>query len=488
MPPALLTRRTILGGGASLFAASAAPIRAQKRGAGEPQVWDAVIIGAGLAGLNAAGLLESQGLKVQVVEASDRVGGRLRTGRLGDFQAELGGSEVGTLYGRVRDALDRHGVGLVAEGPKPTPFLLNIGGANIRAEQWADAPQNQTVGDERKIMPFLIQNKMFFDWIPFEETSKWIEPEAMRFDVSAAQFMREKGVSEAAIRLADIDLNGPSLAGVSALSIFRDLIRAKMEGFNDPSRPQYGVNESQRRSFIAGGSDALPKAMAAKLKAAVKLNSPVVAVTQDANGTETRLSDGTRLRSRFLIMAAPFSAVRHIRFEPGLPPAQHDAVQGAVYSATTQFHFAVNKPFWDVDGLPPSMWSDAKFERAFVISNGHGPHGSLVIWMNGDGATRLDTLGIDAQRDYLLAEINRLRPATKDALDFKFAYSWTANPFVGGNKHCFGPGQVKRFAAVMGAPHGRVHFAGEHLRRLEHGMEAAMETGEAAAFEILEKV
>jgi monoamine oxidase len=487
MPPFPIKRRQFLAGASTLIAASATPVWAQRRG-GQPQVWDAVVIGAGLAGLNAAGILESQGLKVHIVEASDRVGGRLRTGRLGDFQAELGGSEVGTLYGRVRDALDRHGVGLVAEGPKPTPFLLNIGGANIRPEQWADAPQNQTVGAERTILPFLIQNKLFFDWIPFEETSKWIEPEAMRFDVSAAQFMREKGVSEAAIRLAEIDLNGPSLAGVSALSIFRDLIRAKMEGYNDPSRPQYGVNESQRRSFIAGGSDALPKAMAAKLKGQVQLNSPVVAVTQDANGAETRLADGTRLRSRFVVMAAPFSAVRNIRFEPGLPPAQHDAVQGAVYSATTQFHFAVTKPFWDVDGLPPSLWSDARFERTFVISNGHGPHGSLVVWMNGDGATWLDAMPLEAQRDYLLAEINRLRPATQDALDFKLAYSWTANPFVGGNKHCFGPGQIKRFAAVMGNRHGRVHFAGEHLRRLEHGMEAAMETGEAAAFEILEKV
>jgi monoamine oxidase len=487
MPTARVPRRTFLGGASSLLLTAAVPAWAQKRG-GEPQVWDAVVVGAGLAGLNAAGILESQGLKVQVVEASDRVGGRLRTGRLGDFQSELGGSEVGTLYGRVRDALDRHGVRLVADGPKPTPYLLNIDGANIRPEQWADAPQNQTVGEERKILPFLIQNKLFFDWIPFEETSKWIEPEAMRFDVSAAQFMREKGVSEAAIRLADIDLNGPSLSGVSALSIFRDLIRAKMEGFNDPSRPQYGAAANERRSYIAGGSDMLPKAMADKLKGPVRLSSPVVAVTRDANGAETRLADGTRLRSRFIVMAAPFSAVRNIRFEPGLPPAQHDAVQGAVYSATTQFHFAVTKPFWDVDGLPPSLWSDAKFERAFVISNGHGPHGSLIVWMNGDGATRLDTLPLDAQRSHLLDEINRLRPATRDALDFKFAYSWTANPFVGGNKHCFGPGQVKRFAATMGAPHGRIHFAGEHLRRLEHGMEAAMETGEAAAFEILEKI
>ncbi len=482
----IIDRRAFLAGATSLAAAQTIPVYAAK-GGGTPQLWDSVVIGAGLAGLNAAQILQSQGQKVLVVEASDRVGGRLRTGRLGDFQAELGGSEVGTLYGRVRDALDRHKIGLVAVGPKPTPYILNIDGVNIRPEDWASAAQNQTIGAERKILPFLLQNRLFFDWIPFEETSKWLEPEAMQYDVSAAQFMRAKGVSEAAIRLAEIDLNGPSLAGVSALSIFRDLIRAKMEGFNDPTKPQYGVNDAQRRSFIAGGSDALPKAMAAALNTPVRLNQPVVAIDQTETEVETRLSDGTRLRSRVVVMAAPFSAVRNIRFLPALPIAQQDAVQGAVYSATTQFHFRIVKPFWDIDGLPPSIWSNAMLERAFVISNGHGPHGSLVIWINGDGATRLDTMPIETQRDYLLAELGRIRPSTQGALEFMFGYSWTANPYVRGNKHCFGPGQVRRFANEMGKPHGRVHFAGEHLRKLEHGMEAAMETSEAAAFEILDK-
>ncbi len=484
------TRRSLLIGSAGLLGSLTSPSWAAPKpakGGGEPMLWDVVIVGAGLAGLNAAYLLESQGLKVQVVEASDRVGGRLRTARKDDFRAELGGSEVGTLYGRVRDALTRYDVGIAAEGQKATPYVLNMGGRMIRGEDWATAPENHTVGAERNILPYLIQNRLFFDWIPFDETTKWNQPDAMQYDVSAAQFMRMKGVSEAAIRLSDLDVNGPSLASLSALSIFRDLVRAKTEGYTNPNKPQYGVGTHLERAFIKGGSDMLPKAMAAGLKSQVKLNSPVVSIDQTDKEVETRLADGTRLRSRYMVMAAPFAAVRNILFKPGLTGPQLDAVMGAVYSATTQFHFRINAPFWDVDGLPPSIWSDSIFERTFVVSNGGGPHGSLIVWLNGDGATRLGMMPLEAQRDAVLAELNRLRPSTTGKLDYMFGYSWEANRFVGGNKHCFAAGQIKRFANEMGKPHGRIHFAGEHLRRLEHGMESAMETSEIAAFEVLER-
>ena len=73
------------------------------------------------------------------------------------------------------------------------------------------------------------------------------------------------------------------------------------------------------------------------------------------------------------------------------------------------------------------------------------------------------------------------------ALEPLFEYSWEKNPFVGGNKHCFAAGQVKMFAKEMALPYGRVHLAGECLRRMEPGMESAMETAEIAALEILER-
>lgn len=448
---------------------------------------DVIVVGAGLAGLHAAHLLNSMGLSVAVVEASDRVGGRLRTGRVGDYSAELGGSEVGPLYGRVRDTCRRLGVELTNEGIRPTPFMLHVNGQSVLPEDWETASANRTTGDERRIAPYLLQNRLFFDWMPFENPSDWLEPEFFDHDVSAAAFMRSKDVSEEAIRLATIDLNGPSLSEMSAMTIFRDLSRLKMEGFRDPDQPQYGVNNNPRE-HIVGGADVLPHAMAASLDGMVRLNAPVGAIEQSNASVDVRLVSGERLRARFVVVAAPFSALRNVRFEPGLPEAQFNAISGAKYSATTQFHFKITRPFWNDDGLPPSIWSDTYFERAFVLSNVGGEHGAMVVWLNGDGATLVNAMPIERQQAFIIEQLNAARPATSGALEPFFAYSWERNPFVGGNKHIFAAGQVRSFARDMGLPHGRVHFCGEHLRRIEPGMESAMETAEIAAIEVLDRV
>ena len=104
-----LDRRDFLkraGAAASVALASPGALRAQNRA-------DVVVVGAGLSGLNAALMLEAEGLNVQVVEGRDRVGGRILTMRNVPGNPEAGGTSMFPAYARMIDAAERYGVELI---------------------------------------------------------------------------------------------------------------------------------------------------------------------------------------------------------------------------------------------------------------------------------------------------------------------------------------------------------------------------------------
>lgn len=75
----------------------------------------------------------------------------------------------------------------------------------------------------------------------------------------------------------------------------------------------------------------------------------------------------------------------------------------------------------------------------------------------------------------------------KGKLEVIAVQSWEEQSFVHGCRHSFKPGDVTRYRQVLEEPFHRMYFAGEHVRRLAVGMEAAMESGEAAALQIVER-
>jgi monoamine oxidase len=85
----------------------------------------------------------------------------------------------------------------------------------------------------------------------------------------------------------------------------------------------------------------------------------------------------------------------------------------------------------------------------------------------------------------VIAAIETLRPAAKDQLEPIGLHSWGADPYAAGAWAYFRPGEVTRFAAVLGQPLGRLHFCGEHLATASRGMEGAMESAEEAVAAIL---
>ena len=117
-----------------------------------------------------------------------------------------------------------------------------------------------------------------------------------------------------------------------------------------------------------------------------------------------------------------------------------------------------------------------------------GSRDRLMVICAGKKGDRIDQLSPEDRGKFAVAEIEKVRPSTKGKLEVTGVHSWPQYQFVYGCGHSFGPGQVNRFAEEMIKPFHRLHFAGEHTRRLEIGMEAAMESGERAAYEVMERI
>jgi monoamine oxidase len=235
------------------------------------------------------------------------------------------------------------------------------------------------------------------------------------------------------------------------------------------------------------GVQRIPEAMATALAGDVELGCEAAAVSVEPERAVVTLRDGRRWSARHVVAALPPTVLRRIAIEPGLPAAQAAAVATLPSQPLTQVYFAPRSRFWEGDGYAPSLFTDTRAGMLAAARNRDDPAEvtSLTAWITGNDAAELDRLpSTDAGRA-VLATIEALRPAAKGQLELIGLHSWGADPYAAGAWAYFRPGEVTRFAAVLGESHGRLHFCGEHLAQENRGMEGAMESGEHAVAAVL---
>lgn len=461
----LSRRGALIGAGAALIA-GAAPRRTW---AGTEA--DVIILGAGLAGLTAAAMLEEQGVRVVVLEARARPGGRMAT--LDDVpgRPESGGLQVGENYARVIDTAARLGVPLDPPEGVLGGFAILAGGRAMAAADWPTASENGTVGPERAVPPYALLESYLRQAPELPALSSWFDPEFSALDLSLAEFLRTKGASPEACRLIEASLNANSADEVSTLHLLRAATAMRYGG---------------RKTFrVRGGSSRLTEAMAAAVKGDIRYNSIATAITVDASGAVVRLSNGKQVRGRTLLSTLPFSVLREIDMDAPLSPAQATAIADLPYVRLSQLHFTVDRPFWEDDGLPRFMWSDGPVDRVFDYGGSNDGKLNAVFWLNGVEADRVDRAPAADIAAELVRDLEASRPAAKGRLTFQKRISWQRDPYARGAYHAWGPGQVSRLASACTQPAGRLSFAGEHTAQLSTGMEGACESGERAALELL---
>jgi len=470
-----IDRRKALIVGAVSAAVHARTARAQN----EAKV---LVIGAGISGLETALLLQEQGVDAQVIEARNRVGGRVLSLDHIPGSPEAGANTMGAGYARLRDAAARYGA---AYKPNSQSYLrgleIVIGDQLVPIKQWPDHPANVLPREFKTDAPWRYYGRFMKDHVPLPTPFDWLDPQFAHLDVSFDDWMLSQGASS---ELIDLCCNhkweyNNSTHDVSALVVMMEYLWGR----------SVFVDNGVQSSFVfTGGNQRMPEAMASHLKRDIHFGREVVSMMSTKTGAEARCADGTVYRAERIVCSIPFPVLRRIHVDPAFTGAQRAAIWSIPRQMVTQVHLVPKAKFWDDDGYNPGMGiAHGPVSLLMPTWGGDDPNDvtSLMALMLGNKAERADQMEESDVKAMVLASIEKIRPAAKGKLEVAGYKSWYRDPFSSGDWTNLGPGQVTRFAEKMGAPHHRIHICGDATGLAARGMEAAMESAERAAVEVL---
>jgi monoamine oxidase len=440
------------------------------------------VVGAGFAGLAAARRLAAAGRDVVVLEARDRVGGRVWNREMSDGTVvSAGGTWLGkrqdrmfalcaemgmATYPQFEDGdvlLDLDGARHRYHGLIPNFGLLHVAALGLglwRLNRMTkrvpiDAPW-ETPGAGK------LDSLTLSEWVgnPFNVPSK------------KAQAMLLAGLST----FFCVDPSEVSLLGSMVLA-------AGGGGFQ-----YYADTKNTETHLVDGGSPELAARMARALGDRVRLSAPVRAIRQD-DGSVGVLADGVKLQARRAVIATPPAVASKIDFDPALPPSSAHLLRRYVPGAVIKTIVSYDEPFWRADGLSGETVAPAS---AVPVTIDQSPRsaspGVITSFAKGPEALQLAGLSAEERRAAWLGELSkRLGPKALKPSAY-LETDWSAEPWsLGGMIGHLSPGVLTSYGPAIREPAGNVHWAASEWATTMHGlMEGAVRSGERAADAVLE--
>jgi putrescine oxidase len=442
---------------------------------------DVLIVGAGAAGTTAANELRKAGLSVVVLEARDRVGGRLWTDVIDGAMLEIGGQWVSPDQDALIETIDELGLETFSRYREGDSVYVGPDGTLHRftGEMFPVSAETEAVIAE-------ITERLDAMVAEIDPDRPYAHPKAEEWDtVTWDAWLRQQTDDDEAVRnLAFATGSAMLTKPTHSFSLLQSLLMASSAGsYSNLVDADFILDKR-----VVGGLQQVPLLLAERLGDDVLLNQPVRTLEWGENGV-TATTDSLTVSARYAILAHAPVLYNRISFVPPLPRRQHQMHQHISMGFVIKVHAVYETPFWRAQGLSGTAFSPYEISHEAYDNTNHGDErGTLVGFVSDQTADGVFELSAEERKERILESFSHYYGEEAKNPVVYYESDWGTEEWTrGAYAASFDMGGLHRYGADLRTPVGPIHFACSDLAGAGYQhVDGAIRMGRLAAAQILD--